>query len=254
MSREAGNEAGVAWVGADGCPGGWVAVGVTTAGDLRSRVCPDVVALRAWAGAGALILIDIPIGLREDGSAGRDCDREARRLLRAPRAASVFTPPVRACLEEGNWAAANARSRRLTGRGLSRQAWNIARKIREVDGWLRADPERQRLLREAHPEVLFQALNDGAPMRHPKRRSAGRRERLAVLARHAPDAPAFFEGERAVLRRAGAMADDLLDAMVCALAPWASRGALATLPAEPEQDAAGLRMEIVYPLAAAVSG
>lgn len=241
-------EADSVWVGADGCPGGWVGVRVGETGGLATRVCPDVETLRAWAGARTLILIDIPIGLRDRDAAARDCDRAARRLLGAPRAASVFTPPVRACLDADNWTAANARSRRLTGRGLSRQAWNIASKIREVDAWLRVDPIRQRLLRESHPEVLFQALNNGEPMRHPKRRSAGRNERLAVLARHAPGAPAFFQRERAALRRAGAMADDLLDAMVCALAPYASRGVLATLPAEPQSDAAGLRMEIVHPV------
>lgn len=41
-------------------------------------------------------VIDVPIGLPEAGP--RTCDLEARRLLRAPRASSVFPAPLRSML------------------------------------------------------------------------------------------------------------------------------------------------------------
>jgi predicted RNase H-like nuclease len=41
------------------------------------------------------ILIDIPIGLKEERVDERECDVEARRLLRSKRASSVFRSPCR---------------------------------------------------------------------------------------------------------------------------------------------------------------
>ena len=44
----------------------------------------------------AVVGVDVPIGL-SDGKP-RQCDIEARAVLRAPRASSVFPPPIRSAL------------------------------------------------------------------------------------------------------------------------------------------------------------
>lgn len=234
-------------VGVDGCRSGWVAVRSTARRAYEIEVLGSVQALWEWAAPHGRILIDIPIGLREGETAPRGCDAAARRLLRAPRAASVFAPPARPCLSLGDWAEASARNAQLTGRRLSRQAWNIAPKIREVDDFLREDPGRQARLREVHPELLFMALNGGMPMREAKRRPSGLQERLAVLERHVPGVAGVFEAGRGRVRRHGAAADDLLDALAAVVSARACGGDFATLPQTPETDACGLRMEILYP-------
>ena len=60
-------------------------------------------------------------------------------------------------------------SRRLTGKGLSRQAFAIAPKIKEVDDFLQSCPTAEVTVREAHPEICFWALNGGCPMRYQKK-------------------------------------------------------------------------------------
>ena len=69
-------------------------------------------------------------------------------------------------------------SRRVCGRGISKQLFNILEKIRDVDRL--QSPRLQARLFEMHPELSFTMLA-GAPMRSNKRTAAGRAERLAAL-------------------------------------------------------------------------
>lgn len=234
-------------VGVDGCRSGWIAVGYEENGECGVRLFGEIRALCEWAGETATVLIDIPIGLWESGPDGRACDVRARRLLGAPRSSSVFTPPCRAALKARSWTEAAQINERWTGKRLSRQAWGIARKIREVDAYLREDTGRQEHLREAHPELFFWALNEKRAMRHSKKGGAGRQERLAVLAPHWPEAPGVFDREYEKLRRNGAAPDDLIDAMAFVAGWRGSGGRFETVPDNPACDSAGLRMEIVYP-------
>src|SRR5947208_13629131 len=84
----------------------------------------------------ACLAIDIPIGLL-DGS--RACDKAARKLLGQPRGTSVFAAPCRASLAGKDHSDASAINTRITGRGLSQQAWGIAPKIKQVDDAMTAD-------------------------------------------------------------------------------------------------------------------
>jgi predicted RNase H-like nuclease len=71
-----------------------------------------------------LVCIDIPIGLSE-GDRPRQCDIAARKVLGVKRASSVFPAPIRACVSYKNYIAANAISRRVTGKGISKQSFSI---------------------------------------------------------------------------------------------------------------------------------
>src|SRR5581483_1101280 len=114
-----------------------------------------------------VIAIDIPIGLLDSPQiGGRECDREARRLLKHPRASSVFSPPIRKILPARQF------SRAL---GISIQAFGILPKIREVDEQMR--PELQGRVHEAHPELSFYHLA-GRAMQYNKKTPEGREERL----------------------------------------------------------------------------
>ncbi len=229
--------------GVDGCKGGWFYVCLASEG-LSHGVVPHVSALLAQARAADAVLIDIPIGLLDGGPDGRRCDAEARRLL-GPRASSVFNAPVRGVLGQQSYAEANACSRELAGKGLSKQTWNICAKIREVDDVLRTDARARNILHEAHPELCFFGLAGGRPMQHNKKTESGFTERLALLEQYLPAAGEFVAAALASYPRSRVARDDLVDATVCALTAsmqqhWRS------VPAADEYDAAGLAMKILY--------
>ena len=223
--------------GLDGCRAGWVLVTgpAEDNGATAVVVVPDITPVIAMIDEGELaaVGIDIPIGLPERGS--RRCDIEARRLIGARRS-SVFPAPARAVLGSPTYEEANRRSREVSGRGISRQAFNITPKIQEVD--LVMTNERQQVLVEAHPEASLAALA-GRPMAHHKASPEGRAERLAVLRttfRHVDDHVAG--------RRPGARPDDVLDAFATA---WSARRWLAGTHRQlgGDVDRRGLRMEII---------
>jgi predicted RNase H-like nuclease len=229
--------------GVDGCKGGWFYLCLSNGG-MHHGFAPHISAILEQATAADHVFIDIPIGLLESGPGVRLCDAQARRLLGA-RAASVFNAPVRDVLDQQSYAEANACSRELSGKGLSKQSWNICAKIREVDSVLQKDSKARKILREAHPELCFFGLSGGAPMQHNKKTEEGFRERLALLERYWPAAGECVAAALASYPRARVARDDIVDAAVCALtasmqAHW--RG----VPTTAEHDATGLAMQILY--------
>jgi len=234
------------FVGIDGCRAGWFCVILEGDNHGSFRLAPDASAVGKLAAAADTALIDIPVGLPDLGPAGRLCDREARRLLGAGRAASVFSAPARPALAATGYAHALALNRQATGRGLSRQAWNIVPKIRAIDALLRANGALRGVLRECHPELCFRALNAGQAMRYSKKRPEGWLERLGVLDKHFPPCRALFDRACAEFLRREVARDDIVDALVCAVTAKVGFGHYRTLPAVPPRDGRGLPMEIVY--------
>ena len=186
------------------------------------------------------IAIDVPIGLPARG--GRACDRLARARL-GPRRSSVFPPPSRELLtlidDCPSYGAANRRCREALGHGIGAQAFNIHEKIRQVDRLM--TPALQARVREAHPELCFAAMRD-APCAWPKRTPDGRAERIAALGAACP----WLAGGRVGSVPRGAASDDLLDALAAAwTAERIARARAGALPARPELDPRGLRMEML---------
>lgn len=234
------------YVGIDGSRAGWFCVFLDRDDGWDYGLAPDAKVLAQSIRQVSTALIDIPIGLLDEGHDERRCDLEARRLLGRPRSASVFAAPVRAALGANNYVAAGKTNRRLTGCGLSRQSWALVPKIRDVDNLLREFPDLRGVLRECHPEVGLCTLNRGQAMVANKKQARGREERLEVLRRYFPAADALL-GKAAAnhLRRQVAL-DDVIDAMVAAVTAKCGDGAYRTLPAEPITDSRGNAMEIVY--------
>jgi predicted RNase H-like nuclease len=169
----------------------------------------DPIAERVRQGRVEFVAVDMPMGLAERDR--RRCDVESRRLL-GPRRSSVFPTPVRAVLDCRTYEEALSVSRAVCGRGLSKQAWYLVPKIRELDRVVRDLPPD--VVAEVHPELAFAALT-GAPMAEPKRTALGRQARLAALAPVVTDLEALADR-----RLTGSAPDDILDA--CALA-WSAR-------------------------------
>ena len=231
-------------IGVDGCRGGWV-VAASDGGlsEISFALVDDLapVIVRAESGP-ALMAIDIPIGLRDDGP--RACDLQARRWLGRPRSSSVFPAPCRAALAATTYRRACGLSRRTLGVALTIECFNILPKIRHVDALM--TPGRQAFVREVHPELVFAILSGrGRGLVEPKRTEAGERLRLRFLRRVAPR---FDPGAvRATLGLSRVANDDVIDAVACLVA--AQRIALGKALILPdgvvEHDARGLRMEIV---------
>lgn len=109
------------FVGVDGCRGQcWLEVILCGDGRAEARVFSDIFALWPECKAASLILIDIPIGLRDGGTLDRLCDKEARKKLGPKRGASVFPVPCRAALKADGYEEASEINRQRTGRKLSK--------------------------------------------------------------------------------------------------------------------------------------
>ena len=120
-------------------------------------------------------------------------------------------------------------------------------KITEVDEFLRRRPGADQVLIESHPELCFSAYNDNTPMVFKKSSDRGQKKRMELLSQlydNFSTVHAQFRDDHYV-KDVGD--DDILDAMVLAAA---AAGETATLPAEPELDAEGRRMQMVYPVLA----
>lgn len=220
-------------VGLDGCSKGWVAVWLN--GDDRGLTFFDhITDLLTFPHD--LAMIDMPIGLRDAGN--RLCDEQARRLLRK-HGSRVFTGARRGIWEFASRIDAHRHFRARGDPGVSCQLWCLRSKIREVDDMM--TPERQRTLRETHPELVFLRLNGNRAL--PSKKTAdGRKIRRDLLYLEG-----FGEIDGWLERRrlgTGAKPDDVLDACACAIA---ARDRKHRLPeANPPVDAKGLAMEIWY--------
>jgi predicted RNase H-like nuclease len=82
------------YIGVDACKAEWFAVMLTEEGNWRVNIFPNISNLWNQSKDARLILIDIPIGLREDDFNERICDQEARKLLGPKRGSSVFPVTV----------------------------------------------------------------------------------------------------------------------------------------------------------------
>lgn len=210
-------------LGVDACKKGWVGL----SNELRGyfgRTIGELVETADAEGVLRVVAIDIPIGLPVNGP--RQADMLARKVV-GRRSSSVFSTPVRGALAASSHAEATAFSKRVTGKGLSQQAYALGAKILEVDSWAHRSASRRVI--EVHPEVSFATMAN-RPLSHPKSTWAGSEERRALLRAAGIVVPAE-------LGVAGEMAgaDDVLDA---AAALWTAlryaSGASVSYPTTPE--------------------
>lgn len=185
----------------------------------------------------AVAAVDMPIGLPDSGA--RVCDRKARDLLGAARS-RVFPHLRRPLLRHlGDYRAANAWAK-SDGKGISKQAFNILPKIKQVDDCV--VPRDQARIKEAHPELAFARLNGGKPLPS-KATPKGLRARKRLLR------AAGFTGLDGLWRRVagkGAKPDDLYDACVLTLTARRIAEGRGICLDSAGRDRRGLKMEIWY--------
>jgi predicted RNase H-like nuclease len=236
--------------GVDGCRAGWLVALRPLESPAKAklslfRTFEEVLALGPCV---RVIAVDIPIGLPERGGpGGRLCDREARAGL-GGRQSAVFAIPSRSAVMCESYPEA-CRVAELTSdppKKVSKQAFNIFAKIREVD--LVMTPQLQSRVCEVHPEVAFWALNGKTSLEEPKKLKSrpypaglALRRRLLAAAGYAPpllNSNCFSSSD--------AGPDDVLDAVVNSWsAARIARGEACRFPAHPPRDARELKMEIL---------
>jgi predicted RNase H-like nuclease len=218
------------FIGIDGIRGGWV--GVYTDENRAQRFIRSARLADLLADSYNRAMIDIPIGLPERGY--RQCDVEARKLV----GSTVFLGARWNVWKFRTFEEANRRYWEDKDKGISQQLWCIRGKLQEVNEGM--TPEQQSRLQESHPELVFWRLNGCTPLTNKKKSGLGRAERIAFLKQ-----PGFDQIENWLDKRRGTGIgrDDLIDACACAVA---AREHDAKIPAAPEVDCRGLRMEMWY--------
>lgn len=233
------------YVGADGCRVGWFVIALTNDGQWQTEVFPNISALWEKYREASLILIDVPIGLKEKGAEERRCDKEARKLLGPPRASSVFRVPCRQAVYAATYEEASQINERLTGTRLSPMTWGIVPKIREVDKFFAKNRFALSSVKEIHPELCFWALA-GRPMQHNKKRAEGFAERIKVFQSYHSATEEIIQHSLQNYRRQEVAKDDILDALVAAITALPGLNALVSVPDPPESDECGLTMQMLY--------
>lgn len=227
--------------GVDGCPGGWACVALSDGDEPVITFQPSMEPMLA---SGDVIAIDIPMGLPERVSGpGRAAEQAVRPLLGA-RQSSMFSMPGRAAIYAPDYAAACAAALATSEapRKVSRQAFLIFPKIRELDGLLTV--ENQGRVFECHAELAFWRLNGDRPMPTAKRARGvparqGLAERIALLAR-----AGIAEGTFARLPHGVPLVDAVDAAAIALIARRCERGEAVPFPDPPGTDARGLRVAI----------
>lgn len=194
------------------------------------------------------MLVDVPIGLRETSNDPRKCDSQAREALGSPRSRSVFPTPVRAAVHCRNYERAKKTQEQLTDGSLGTQTWAICDKIRELDCFFARSEDARGIVREAHPELCFWALNESDAMAHSKTGQPLMAfwERVDVLEAVDDDALQSIRDAGQSLTETTASNDDLLDAFALAISASSLTASVDTLPDDPEDDPQNLPMEMVY--------
>ena len=234
--------------GADGCAGGWIVAFVRPTGDeARLRIVPRFAGVLSAPERPAVVAVDMPIGLPErTGPGGRAAENAVRPLL-GQRQSSVFPVPSRAAIEARDYreACRIAQATSDPPRKVSKQLFNIAPKIREVDESLRALPAAAARVFEVHPELAFWRLNGERALTEPKKVKSRPYEPGLALRRRLLIAEGLPAEAVNASPPKGAAADDLLDALACAaVARRLHAGAAKPFPDPPSRDAFGLTMAI----------
>ncbi len=238
------------YIGVDGCSAGWIAVQFDEDSYEAAGLYEDIEELWVDHGdAAEQILIDVPIGLRENSNAKRPCDDAARKKLSPKRHSSVFPVSIRDAVHEESYENAKETQEKRTDGSLGVQSWGIADKIAELDSFLcETKPDGVGTIREAHPEVCFWALNGESATEYSKtgQPAAAFWERIEIL-EDIDGAIVNDVRDASTDLNARVGNDDVIDAFALALTASPKTGSLRTLPDDPPTDDTGnLPMEMIY--------
>jgi len=233
------------YLGIDSCSYGWVSF-ILNQKQWDIEIFRDINSIWKKYYDAKLMLIDIPIGLRSEGGKARLCDIAARKYLTKKRSSSIFPTPCRKALDASSYKEANKINKKITGKGLSKQTYNIMPKIKEVDMLLRKVGHASKIIIESHPEVCFTALNSEKPLEYYKKTKKGIKQRLSLLNSFSNYKNNPLDFAKKNFKRNKLAIDDVLDAWILAISASMGKSALKFLPKAFEFDKKELPMRIAF--------
>ena len=197
-------------VGIDSCPLGWIAIlyehqkfafeAIESIGELM-ELHPDL----------KRIFIDIPIGLSSK-TFERTVESSLRKEL-GNRPSTIFTPACREAIYAFNYDEAKEINKKIVGKSVSIQSYNISKKIKEVDLFLETKQEHLEIY-ESHPEICFKYLNNEKVIQSKKSTPEGFQERFQILINSYPELEQVYNSIQNSFAKSKVKPDDILDAMV----------------------------------------
>lgn len=232
------------FIGIDGCKKGWFLV-ILEDNRCKVDIIESIQKLTDYAtDKNDIVVIDIPIGLM-NGRNERKCDSEARKKL-GPRRSSVFPVPTEQAVYCTSYEECCEKNEEITGKKISRQAFGIVPKIREVDAYIKHNKPNFTFI-ESHPEVAFWSLNNQAHLQHGKKTNDGINERLRILKSHEPRAGDIYNRARSTFAKKDLAEDDVIDAICMAVvARYKGRGFVNFFPSTDFTNHHSIEMKIHY--------
>ena len=165
-------------IGVDGTSFGWIA-SIGNSKDKRLSTIKFSQDLNKLLSAypGSIVVIDMPIELNKKNYL-RTCDILAKKYLGKAFQSSIFIPPLKRVLKCSTYQEANELSKKIVGKGLSKQSWHLKSKINEVQQISKLS----NTIYEGHPECSFKMLKNET-LKAKKKSVSGIFERLDILKR-----------------------------------------------------------------------
>ena len=165
-------------IGVDGTSSGWIA----SIGNARDKSLSSIKFLEDLNNLfsdypDSLVVIDMPIELNKKNYL-RTCDILAKKYLGKAFQSSIFIPPLKRVLKCSTYQEANELSKKIVGKGLSKQSWHLKSKISEVQQISKLS----NTIYEGHPECSFKMLKNET-LKAKKKSVSGIFERLDILKR-----------------------------------------------------------------------
>ena len=193
-------------IGVDGTSSGWVAsIGSSKRRCLSSINFFENLDELLTNYPDSVVVIDMPIELNEKNYL-RECDILAKRYLGKNFQSSIFIPPLKKVLKCNVYKEANSLSKKIAGKGLSKQSWHLKSKISEVQQISKLSNK----IYEGHPECSFKMLKKEA-LKAKKKSVSGIFERLDLLKKVGLDP---LSVNLKLENNSSIKIDDVLDSMV----------------------------------------
>ena len=193
-------------IGVDGTSSGWIAsIGNSRDKRLSSIEFSEDLNKLLSDYPDSIVVIDMPIELNKKNYL-RTCDVLAKKYLGKTFQSSIFIPPLKRVLRCSTYQEANELSRKITGKGLSKQSWHLKSKISEVQQISKLSNN----VYEGHPECSFKMLKK-EPLKAKKKSVSGIFERLDLLKRVGLDP---LSVNLKLENNSSIKIDDVLDSMV----------------------------------------
>ena len=193
-------------MGVDGTSSGWIA----SIGNSKKK-CLNIVKFSENLNKllsdypDSVIVVDMPIELNNKNYL-RKCDVLAKGYLGKNFQSSIFIPPLKKVLKCNVYKEANSLSKKIAGKGLSKQSWHLKNKISEVQDLCKFSNK----IYEGHPECSFKMLKN-RPLDAKKKSVKGIFERLNLLKKAGLDP---LSTSLNLQNSSAIKIDDVLDSMV----------------------------------------